>query len=90
MIELSWGHTGRKIWKGEKLIPCEAVVEHHRPMSRTGVLPSLQEELLELVKREHAKIDSQNEKEKEKSGESKGAAAEAGPASAAPPSRAEE
>lgn len=61
------------------------MVERRRPMSQSDVYPSLQAELEELVKTEHARIDSQDEKEKEKSGQSKGAAGKASPAG--PPSK---
>lgn len=49
---------------------------------------SLQAELEELVKKEHAKIDSQDKKEK--ASDSKGAAAKASAASVAPESKKEE
>lgn len=51
-------------------------------------LSSLQVELEELVEREHAKIDSQDKKEK--TSESKGAAAKASSASVAPEPQKEE
>uniref|UniRef100_A0A3Q2ZQI0 NAD-dependent protein deacetylase n=1 Tax=Kryptolebias marmoratus TaxID=37003 RepID=A0A3Q2ZQI0_KRYMA len=47
-------------------------------------------ELEELVKKEHARIDIQDEKKNEPSGESKGAAAKASSASADAPAKAEE